>query len=91
MKVEMERHQVVTNQTKYLKTKCLKDQSQISSTQDSTNKDQFFYGWNCSRSLFRVSDFNLRGVVAGEGDRLIGTRKKEGGVHYLRQNIRKLN
>ena len=29
MKVEMERHQVVTNQTKHLETKCLKDQSQI--------------------------------------------------------------
>ena len=37
---------------------CMKDQSQISTTQDSTNKNQFFYGSNFSRSLFRVSSFN---------------------------------
>jgi len=58
-----------------LDTKCLKDQSQISTTEDSTNKDQFFYGSNFSRSLFRVSDFNRPGVARGEvGGTKIGVR-----------------
>ena len=40
MNVDIERHLEVINSTKTWDTICLKDQSQINTTQDSTNKDQ---------------------------------------------------